>query len=207
MDTLSNYRKRALASLEHGWGTFVCATLVYLVISSICQSFTRIDEESASLAGLSLVMTILLLPLMWGFYTMYLDHIRGEKVGLGNLFQGYSKEWFSKSLLTFLLMYVYILLWTLLLIVPGIIKALSYAMTPYVLKDNPNMKSNEAIEESMRLMSGHKAELFLLSLSFIGWALLSLLTLGIGFLWLIPYMQTAFAYFYEDLKKEAGERQ
>jgi integral membrane protein len=207
MDTLSNYRKRALASLEHGWGTFVCATLVYLVISSICQSFTRIDEESASLAGLSLVMTILLLPLMWGFYTMYLDHIRGEKVGLGNLFQGYSKEWFSKSLLTLLLMYVYILLWTLLLIIPGIIKALSYAMTPYVLKDNPNMKSNEAIEESMRLMSGHKAELFLLSLSFIGWALLSLLTLGIGFLWLIPYMQTACAYFYEDLKKEAGERQ
>ena len=207
MDTLSNYRKRALASLEHGWGTFVCATLVYLVISSICQSFTRIDEESASLAFLSLVMTILLLPLIWGFYTMYLDHIRGEKVGLGNLFQGYSKEWFSKSLLTLLLMYVYILLWTLLLIIPGIIKALSYAMTPYVLKDNPNMKSNEAIEESMRLMSGHKAELFLLSLSFIGWALLSLLTLGIGFLWLIPYMQTAFAYFYEDLKKEAGERQ
>ncbi len=207
MDTLSNYRKRALASLEHGWGTFVCATLVYLVISSICQSFTRIDRESASLAGLSLVMTILLLPLIWGFYTMYLDHIRGEKVGLGNLFQGYSKEWFSKSLLTFLLMYVYVLLWTLLLIVPGIIKALSYAMTPYVLKDNPNMKSNEAIEESMRLMSGHKAELFLLSLSFIGWALLSLLTLGIGFLWLIPYMQTACAYFYEDLKKEAGERQ
>ena len=207
MDTLSNYRKRALASLEHGWGTFVCATLVYLVISSICQSFTRIDKESASLAGLSLVMTILLLPLIWGFYTMYLDHIRGEKVGLGNLFQGYSKEWFSKSLLTFLLMYVYILLWTLLLIVPGIIKALSYAMTPYVLKDNPNMKSNEAIEESMRLMSGHKAELFLLSLSFIGWALLSLLTLGIGFLWLIPYMQTANAHFYEDLKKEAGERQ
>ena len=207
MDTLSNYRKRALASLEHGWGTFVCATLVYLVISSICQSFTRIDKESASLAGLSLVMTILLLPLIWGFYTMYLDHIRGEKVGLGNLFQGYSKEWFSKSLLTLLLMYVYILLWTLLLIIPGIIKALSYAMTPYVLKDNPNMKSNEAIEESMRLMSGHKAELFLLGLSFIGWALLSLLTLGIGFLWLIPYMQTAFAYFYEDLKKEAGERQ
>ena len=207
MDTLSNYRKRALASLEHGWGTFVCATLVYLVISSICQSFTRIDKESASLAGLSLVMTILLLPLIWGFYTMYLDHIRGEKVGLGNLFKGYSKEWFSKSLLTLLLMYVYILLWTLLLIIPGIIKALSYAMTPYVLKDNPNMKSNEAIEESMRLMSGHKAELFLLGLSFIGWALLSLLTLGIGFLWLIPYMQTAFAYFYEDLKKEAGERQ
>ena len=193
--------------MEHGWGTFVCATLVYLVISSICQSFTRIDEESASLAGLSLVMTILLLPLIWGFYTMYLDHIRGEKVGLGNLFKGYSKEWFSKSLLTLLLMYVYILLWTLLLIIPGIIKALSYAMTPYVLKDNPNMKNNEAIEESMRLMSGHKAELFLLGLSFIGWALLSLLTLGIGFLWLIPYMQTAFAYFYEDLKKEAGERQ
>ena len=207
MDTLSNYRKRALASLEHGWGTFVCATLVYLVISSICQSFTRIDEESASLAFLSLVMTILLLPLIWGFYTMYLDHIRGEKVGLGNLFQGYSKEWFSKSLLTLLLMYVYILLWTLLLIIPGIIKARSYAMTPYVLRDNPNMKSNEAIEESMQLMSGHKAEFFLLGLSFIGWVLLSLLTLGIGFLWLIPYMQTAFAYFYEDLKKEAGERQ
>lgn len=78
-------------------------------------------------------------------------------------------------------------------------------MTPYILKDNPEMKNNAAIEESMRMMDGHKLELFLLDLSFIGWALLSLLTCGIGFLWLTPYMNMARVNFYEDLKKASVE--
>ena len=102
-----------------------------------------------------------------------------------------------------LLQKVYIFLWTLLLIIPGIIKAFSYAMTSYILKDNPEIKNNEAIEKSMQMMQGHKMDLFLLYLSFIGWAILSVLTLGIGFIFLTPYVNAAVSHFYEDLKEEA----
>ena len=92
-----------------------------------------------------------------------------------------------------------------LLFIPGYIKAFSYAMTPYILKDNPEMKNNAAIEESMRMMDGHKLELFMLDLSFIGWVILSILTCGIGLLWLIPYINMAHVNFYEDLKKASVE--
>lgn len=121
------------------------------------------------------------------------------------MFEGYNKELFSRVLTTTLLYYVYVFLWSLLLLIPGCIKSYSYAMTPYILKDNPEMKNNAAIEESMRMMDGHKLELFLLDLSFIGWAILSILTCCIGFLWLVPYMNMAHVNFYEDLKKASVE--
>lgn len=121
------------------------------------------------------------------------------------MFEGYNKELFSRVLTTTLLYYVYVFLWSLLLLIPGCIKSYSYAMTPYILKDNPEMKNNAAIEESMRMMDGHKLELFLLDLSFIGWAILSILTCCIGFLWLVPYMNMARVNFYEDLKKASVE--
>ena len=100
-----------------------------------------------------------------------------------------------------LLKMVYTMLWMLLLIVPGIIKSYSYAMTEYILKDDLEITENAAIEKSMQMMEGHKMELFLLDLSFIGWALLSILSCGIGFFFLEPYMITARAHFYEDLKQ------
>lgn len=82
----------------------------------------------------------------------------------------------------------------------------SYGMTYYILKDNPELKYNGAIEKSMAMMEGHKMRLFLLHLSFIGWAILSCITAGLGFLLLIPYMATAQAGFYEDLKAEHAKR-
>lgn len=78
-------------------------------------------------------------------------------------------------------------------------------MTFYILKDYPELAYNSAIEKSMAMMSGYKMKLFLLDLSFIGWAILCFFTLGIGFLFLGPYVQAAHAAFYEDLKKELGE--
>lgn len=92
----------------------------------------------------------------------------------------------------------------LLLIVPGIIKGLSYSMSYFVLKDRPELSPAEAIKESMRLMNGHKADLFILQLSFIGWAILGSITV-IGIIWVIPYMYTAVAAFYEQLKNKDTE--
>lgn len=104
-----------------------------------------------------------------------------------------------------LLVEIYTSLWTLLFIVPGIIKHYSYAMTSFILADDPDIRYNDAIEMSMAMMDGKKKELFLIDLSMIGWFLLSCLTLGIGFLFLYPYNITAHAHFYESLKAEEEE--
>ena len=104
------------------------------------------------------------------------------------------------------MIFLYIVLWSLLLVVPGIIKAISYSQTIYILKDNPELKFNGAIERSMAMMEGHKMEAFLLGISFIGWLLLGVLTLGIGMLWVTPYMNTAYAHFYNYVKEDYERR-
>ena len=205
MDSITNYKNRALSALENKWGNFVLITFVYGLIMGITQVLSGDKDSPAILHLIGLVLFILALPLTWGYQSLFLGAVRGGEATAKDLFEGYNKELFSRVLTTTLLYYVYVLLWSLLLLIPGCIKAYSYAMTPYILKDNPEMKNNAAIEESMRMMDGHKLELFLLDLSFIGWALLSLLTCGIGFLWLTPYMNMARVNFYEDLKKASVE--
>lgn len=205
MDSITNYKNRALSALENKWGNFVAITFVYGFIIGITQILSGDKDSPAILHLIGLVLFILALPLTWGFQTLFLGAVRGGEATAKDMFEGYNKELFSRVLTTTLLYYVYVFLWSLLLLIPGCIKSYSYAMTPYILKDNPEMKNNAAIEESMRMMDGHKLELFLLDLSFIGWAILSILTCCIGFLWLTPYMNMARVNFYEDLKKASVE--
>ncbi|MBF1555976.1 DUF975 family protein [Segatella salivae] len=205
MDSITNYKNRALSALENKWGNFVAITFVYGFIIGITQVLSGDKDSPAILHLIGLVLFILALPLTWGFQTLFLGAVRGGEATAKDMFEGYNKELFSRVLTTTLLYYVYVFLWSLLLLIPGCIKSYSYAMTPYILKDNPEMKNNAAIEESMRMMDGHKLELFLLDLSFIGWAILSILTCCIGFLWLVPYMNMARVNFYEDLKKASVE--
>lgn len=94
---------------------------------------------------------------------------------------------------------LYCLLWSLLLIVPGIIASYSYAMTGYILADHPELTAGEAIDRSKEMMSGNRFRLFCLHLSFIGWAILCAFTFGIGNLWLTPYRQAAAAAFYREI--------
>lgn len=205
MDSITNYKNRALSALENKWGNFVLITFVFGLISGITQVLLGNEVGPAILNLIGLVLFILALPLTWGFQTLFLGAVRGGDATAKDMFEGYNKELFSRVLTTTLLYYVYVFLWSLLLLIPGCIKSYSYAMTPYILKDNPEMKNNAAIEESMRMMDGHKLELFMLDLSFIGWAILSILTCCIGFLWLVPYMNMARVNFYEDLKKASVE--
>lgn len=130
--------------------------------------------------------------------------VRGKPIDIGKLFDGFKD--FGRVWGTLILVAIYTILWTCLLIIPGIVKSYSYALTPFILKDEPELKYNAAIEKSMRMMDGYKMKLFLLDLSFIGWMILSVLTLGIGLLFLQPYMNTARAAFYEDLKAELSDR-
>ncbi len=96
---------------------------------------------------------------------------------------------------------MFTVLWTLLFIIPGIIKTYAYAMAPYIMAENPNMTARECLKASTELMDGHKADLFFLELSFFGWSLLNLLTLGIGSLWLNPYVNAAHAAFYRSITR------
>ena len=87
----------------------------------------------------------------------------------------------------------------LLFIIPGIIASYSYAMTPYILAEHPELKAREAMQKSKEMMDGHRWRFFCLQMSFFGWALLSILTLCIGLLWLVPYEYAAYAAFYREV--------
>lgn len=188
----SELRRQAADSLSGNWGPAVLVTLFFGLLTGGGSRYSM---------G---IINLILLPVVYGYTVMFLDLIRGVKIEFGRLFDGYKD--IGRIFGTVLLHNIYIVLWSFLLIIPGIIKAYSYAMTNFILKDYPELAYNAAIEKSMAMMSGYKMKLFLLDLSFIGWAILSCLTLGIGFLFLAPYMQASHAAFYEDLRMELGER-
>lgn len=192
----SELRAVSRTTLSGNWMMAALATLVYLLIAG--------GVSSIPVAG-SVLAIIITYPLAYGFAILFLDLFReGKPIDIGKLFDGFKD--FGRVWGTLILVAIYTILWTCLLIIPGIVKSYSYALTPFILKDEPELKYNAAIEKSMRMMDGYKMKLFLLDLSFIGWMILSVLTLGIGLLFLQPYMNTARAAFYQDLKAELSDR-
>lgn len=135
-----------------------------------------------------------------GFAQMALTAARTEKVRFGQLFDGFKN--YGSSLALYILILIFTFLWTLLLIIPGIIKSYSYSMSYFILADHPQMPANHARKYSIELMKGNKWRLFCLDFSFIGWILLSILTLGILSFWIVPYRETARAEFYRYLVSE-----
>jgi len=187
MKANSELRAIARAQLKGSWLPAVGVCLVYFVILGV-SGFLYVGP--LVLGG----------PLLLGFTGYFLKKVRGETVKFENLFDGFKQ--FVPSLLLYLVQSVFLALWFCLLIVPGIVKSLSYSMTFYLMRDNPGIGATDAITRSRKMMDGYKGRLFLLYLSFIGWAILSCITFGIGFLWLIPYISVSTANFYEELKAE-----
>lgn len=189
----SELRLMARQQLQGKWGMSI---LVCFLCSLILGGVGAIP-----FAGL-VASLVIAGPFTLGQTIYFVRLKRGDKPPLEVMFDGFSK--FKTSFLLYLLYSIFVLLWSLLLIIPGIIAALSYSMSFYILYDNPQMTSMEALRASKEMMRGYKGKLFLLYLSFIGWALLCVLTLGIGYLWLAPYIQTATANFYDNLKNSRG---
>ena len=200
MLSISQLKDKALEQLKGNWTEPVLATLVYFVIVSILAGMQAIPAIGSLIY---FVAALLIFPVYGaGYGIAMLTFFRGDKNNLISKSFDPLKNEYGRYLGTMLLVFVYTFLWTLLLIIPGIIKSLSYGLTVYILKDNPEMKNNEAIELSMKMMDGYKWKLFVLQLSFLGWALLGILTLCIGYLWLVPYIQTTMAAFYEERKAD-----
>jgi len=132
-----------------------------------------------------------------GYASHLLKQHDGEKTEIGDLFSQFHR--FGDGFCLFLLEGLYVFLWMLLLIVPGFIAIFKYAMAPFIMAENPEMTASEALTASKDLMQGHKWELFCLDFSFIGWNILSIATLGIGALFVNPYMNAAHAAFYREI--------
>ncbi len=139
-------------------------------------------------------------PLAYGVSVIMLKKIRtDEPVDFMNLFKGFTDD-FAQTFVLGLLSSLFVALWSLLFVIPGIVKAYAYSMAFYVKADHPEYNWKACLDESIRITNGHKMELFVLDLSYIGWYIVGACLFGIGILWVAPYHSTANALYYEQLK-------
>lgn len=198
------YRKAALELLKGNWSSVIVISLFMFILECIAQTSFAFFIPTEYNGITTLVANLLLFfPLVYVFkiHLLALSH-GGKKIVFSEYLTNLKKK-YSRAVPVMGLICLYVMLWTILLIIPGIIKGYSYAMASYISIDNEELSAEECVQRSIEMMKGHKMQLFLLDLSFFGWALLSILTLGIGLLWLAPYQETAHIKFYEDLKSKA----
>ena len=228
----NDFKSRAREALRGKWKFAVCVGLVASLLgagssASVGSNFsidlsgfeTSVNTTSeAALADFKAILALIfvvaapfLLAMLCvsfslgciidiGYSHFNLRLIDNEESSFNDLF-AYFPRW-KTAVASGFLRSLYIFLWSLLFVIPGIVASLSYAVTSYIIAENDEISAGEALEESKELMRGNRWKLFCLHFSFIGWILLSLLTLGIGLLFLVPYMQMAQTEFYENLKNQ-----
>lgn len=163
-------------------GTFIIASLPIIIIAALFMAV--IYFVLGSFVGV-------------GYAKFNLNLVDKKNATFENLFE-YFSHWKTTTIAR-LLRALYTFLWSLLFIIPGIVAGFSYAMTDYILAENPELTADEAITQSKTMMYGNRFRLFCLQLSFIGWDILATLVFGIGHLWLTPYKQAAYAAFYREV--------
>lgn len=167
------------------------------------DSFENGTGNGGSMVG-TLLTTLVTTGMSFAFLTAFRDPLYQIRP-LRDAFQVFSKKYFLGVFIIYIVSSLFIFLWSLLFLIPGLIKSYSYSQAYLIYKDYRDHSENEKISavncitESRELMDGHKGRLFALDLSFIGWYILGLLTLGIGFLWITPYTTAARTAFYNDL--------
>ena len=162
--------------------------------------------ESAATTILPAIGALIVIgPLEYGQAYIFLKQARDRQpVQLGDMFRGFQDD-FGGTVLIGFLSQLFVALWSLLFLIPGIVKSYAYSMAYYVKLDHPDYGWKACIDESRRLMNGHKWEKFVLDLSFLGWILVGVLCLGVGTLWVTPYMAATEAQFYEYVRSCAAE--
>ena len=134
------------------------------------------------------------------FCIIYLKLTKSEGIEVKDLFSGFSNA--INAILLGILQAIFVFLWSLLFVIPGIIKSYAYSMSTFVLAENPDMSATDALKKSQEIMDGHKMEYFILQLSFIPWYLLVGITFGIAGLYVGPYVNATTANFYNAIKGE-----
>jgi uncharacterized membrane protein len=197
-------RAYAREALRGKWGYGIIVWILALLINTLISLPEYLVDDGNTFGDVWSIISSALSWCMWfGVMACFLDIARKTHLSYKRLFTGFrSFEFFFKFLITEFFQTLFLVCWYLLLIVPGIIKYYSYAMTEFILLDHPEYGPLQAITESKKMMYGHRMRLFILGLSFIGWFFLCIITLGIASLWVVPYYGTARAKFYIDLKAE-----
>ena len=207
MKTASDYRAAARESLDEQWHSSALMTLIILVLASIFSVSPMLFADNiqgtlvADSAG-TLISILLVGPLEYAMFNVILliNRQRLEDVPVIAMFKDSKADWGRYVVALVLQMIIITLISIPTLGIGGIIFAYAYKMVPFLLHDYPELTAKEALKLSREMMKGYKWDLFVLDLTFIGWALLCILTLGIGVLWLAPYIYSAEAHFYDDLK-------
>ena len=189
--TRAEIKAQAKEQLRGKVGMFFLITLIVYAIS-FALAFIPLVGVIATY--------IVMPPLSVGMVMIYLDVTYGDNVEVATLFKGFNMM--GKSIALFLLILLFTMLWSMLFVIPGIIKGYSYSMAFYILAENPDMTAREALNESKAIMAGHKMDFFVLQLSFILWALLTVVTFGIASIYVMPYQQLTFTNFYHNIKRQ-----
>ncbi|MFI3326910.1 MAG: DUF975 family protein [Clostridia bacterium] len=203
----SNYRYFAKSFLKNRWFEAILVTFVAMLLggtyfsshsSSVITSSSTLSEDFALITlAMSLVFYFVGAVVNLGYNRYLFALAYGNRGDVSLLFSQFNN--LARAGTLRLLVDIYTTLWTMLFIIPGIVKMYSYSMSSYILTENPYMSANEAITVSKNIMQGHRFRLFCLDLSFIGWSILSLLTFGLGFIVLLPYIEASRFAFYLDL--------
>jgi uncharacterized membrane protein len=224
MRSRADIKARAKAAFADQRQTVIYATLLFVVFgilqtvltststyttiwrNSFGESFevTRFIRPAVSFP-LSMISLFVITPLTVGLASFCIRVFKGETGSVDEMYGGAFAR-YGRNLGTMLLMVLYIILWAILLIIPGIIKALSYSMTPYILAENGRIGANDAIRLSARITNGRKMDIFVFGLNFLGWQILTGITLGILGFYTVPYINLSMAGLYLELKQEALAR-
>lgn len=212
MKTPQELKNEALNVLRGNWAPAIVATIVYILVVMAIVSPSEIMSMKissaftlpSSLARLTLftagIMVFFLINFELGYYNTFRPFVdSGDNRLTANMFnRGFSPYWHKLG--GMVLYAVLITIGLILFIIPGIILILAYGMVPYILDEHPEMSIPDTLRASRHMMRGHKFDLFYFWLTFIGWGILCLLSMGIGFIWLMPYYYTARVGFYNDIK-------
>lgn len=189
MTTRIELKQMAKGQIKGNIGVLFVCTLIMSISSTILSSIYIIGPIAALF--ITPAFTI-------GLLGIYISLTSGVKPEIPRLFDGFSIV--TKAFTLNILVALFTTLWSLLFVIPGIVKGLSYSMSYYILAENPNMSATEALNESKRIMNGHKMDLFVLSLSFFLWMLAVVFTLGIAIIYVGPYVAATTANFYNSIK-------
>ncbi|SFE78187.1 Uncharacterized membrane protein [Paenibacillus catalpae] len=188
----SELRARARDSLRGNWGKAIGGFVLSMLMAAVVSLLNYLIPILGNLVGILISGSISL-----GLISFFLGIARKENPPVSEVFSGFSL--FIKAFCLYFMIGLFTFLWTLLLIIPGIIAALRYSQAYFILRDNPDIGVMDAIRESRQLMIGNKWRYFVLQLTFIGWAILAAIPFGIGYLWLCPYISVTQAHFYDNV--------
>lgn len=221
------YREQARESLRGNWGKAVIVCLLGTLLGADVMTIGTVENRRGSIKDnieyfrhqvdssvfrmfLLILLGVISIILVYsiiafiiggaiqlGMITFFIGLHQGEPVSVSDLFSQFHS--FGKALGLRIVTVFFVWLWSLLLVIPGIIAAFRYSMAPYILAENPDIGVMEALDLSKRMMMGNKLRLFFLGLSFFGWMLLGVITGGIALLWVNPYIESAYVAFYLDI--------